>query len=332
MNFAGVNWVGLHLKSQLWGIKMQWHEHSINEIKDILEKMDITDSIINELALDPRKGVQKLSASYKKIQQRLEEKKVQWKLLNKKEKVLRESGYNFIAGLDEAGRGPLAGPVVAAAVILDPESKVIGLNDSKKLSAKEREELFVEIKEKALAVGTGIIGNNVIDQLNILQATFKAMRTAVGKLKIKPGYLLVDGNRQIPDIKIKQESVIDGDSRVNAIAAASIIAKVSRDRIMDEYHLRYPAYGFIRNKGYGTKEHIAALKENGPLEIHRFSFSIVNEYAFKQFQQIMKETADIVKLQKLGNRIKQEGLFNSEQLAYLRKLYREKYERLNTAT
>lgn len=311
---------------------MQWHKHTISEIKSILEKIALTDNIIEELALDPRKGVQKLSVRYRKIQQRLKEKKEQWKMLNKKEESLRESGYNFVAGIDEAGRGPLAGPVAAAAVILDPESKIIGLNDSKKLSAKEREELFVEIKEKALAVSIGIIENNVIDKLNILQATFKAMRTAIDKLEIKPDYLLVDGNRQLPDIKIKQETVIDGDSRVNAIAAASIIAKVSRDRIMDKYHLIYPAYGFIRNKGYGTEEHIAALKENGPLEIHRFSFSIVNEYAFKQFQQIMKETADIEKLQKLGNRIKQEGLFNLEQLAYLRKLYREKYESFNTGT
>ncbi|AZO95587.1 ribonuclease HII [Halocella sp. SP3-1] len=311
---------------------MQWHKHTISEIKSILEKIALTDNIIEELALDPRKGVQKLFVRYRKMQQRLKEKKEQWKLLNEKEESLRESGYNFIAGVDEAGRGPLAGPVAAAAVILDPESKIIGLNDSKKLSAKEREELFVEIKEKALAVSIGIIENNVIDKLNILQATFKAMRTAIDKLDIKPDYLLIDGNRQLPDIKIKQETVIDGDSRVNAIAAASIIAKVSRDRIMDEYHLIYPAYGFIRNKGYGTEEHIAALKENGPLEIHRFSFSIVNEYAFKQFQQTMEEAVDIAELRELGDRIKQEGLFNLEQLAYLRKLYREKYERLNTAT
>lgn len=310
---------------------MQWNKHSISEIKDILEKINVTDNIIVELALDSRKGVQKLAVSYRKKQQRINEKKEQWKLLNKKEKDLRESGRNFIAGIDEAGRGPLAGPVAAAAVILDPDRKIIGLDDSKKLSEKQREELYVEIKEKALAVGIGVIDNNVIDELNILQATFKAMRTAVDSLGVRPDYLLVDGNRQIPAIKIKQETVVDGDSRVNAIAAASIIAKVSRDRIMDEYHLRYPAYGFIRNKGYGTEEHITALKENGPLKIHRFSFAIVNKYAYKQFQQIMEDAVDIAELRELADRIKQEGLFNSEQLAYLRKLYREKYESFNTA-
>jgi ribonuclease HII len=195
------------------------------------------------------------------------------------EEKLKYEGFQLIAGLDEAGRGPLAGPVVASAVLLNPEQKIIGLDDSKKMSAKKREKLFTEIGNKAIAVGTGIVESDTIDKINILQASFLAMKKALHGLDFIPDYLLVDGNRKIPDIDYRQKTIIDGDGKANCIAAASIIAKVTRDRIIDKYDEAYPEYGFVSNKGYGTEEHIKALKENGPTPIHRYSYSVVDRYS-----------------------------------------------------
>ena len=186
----------------------------------------------------------------------------------------------FIAGIDEAGRGPLAGPVVAACCILPKDAVILYLNDSKKVTALRREALLPEIKEKAIAYGIGIVDEKRIDEINILQADYEAMRIAVQKtsamlqakgLADAPGLLLNDAVT-IPGVEIPQESIIKGDAKSVSIAAASILAKVTRDHLMEEYDTLYPEYGFARNKGYGTKEHIEALKRLGPCPIHRRSF------------------------------------------------------------
>ncbi|MBR3263217.1 MAG: ribonuclease HII [Lachnospiraceae bacterium] len=180
----------------------------------------------------------------------------------------------LICGVDEAGRGPFAGPVVAGAVILsldDPEREILYLNDSKKLSEKKREPLYEEIMEKAVSVGVGIVEREVIDEINILQATFLAMQKAIAALDPQPDYILADAVT-IPKIAIPQEGIVKGDAKSVSIAAGSIIAKVTRDRIMYEYDKLYPEYGFASHKGYGTKAHIEAIKEYGMLDIHRRSF------------------------------------------------------------
>ena len=181
------------------------------------------------------------------------------------------SDLAYVAGIDEAGRGPLAGPVVAAAVILPKDIFLPFLNDSKKVTEKRRDILFDEIKQNAIAYGIGIASNTLIDEINILQATYEAMREAVNALEKTPDVLLVDAVH-IPDINIKQVGIVKGDAKSVNIAAASILAKVTRDRLMAEYDKIYPEYGFASNKGYGTATHIAALKEIGPCAIHRKSF------------------------------------------------------------
>lgn len=177
----------------------------------------------------------------------------------------------LVCGIDEAGRGPLAGPVVAGAVILPRDCEILFLNDSKKLTEKRREALFDEIKEKALSWAVGIIGPDRIDEINILQATYEAMREAVGKLSAVPEILLNDAVT-IPELPMKQVPIIKGDAKSVSIAAASIIAKVTRDHMMVEYDKLFPEYGFARHKGYGTAAHIEALKQLGPCPIHRRSF------------------------------------------------------------
>ena len=183
----------------------------------------------------------------------------------------RYRGCGLICGIDEAGRGPLAGPVVAGAVILPHDCRILYLNDSKKLTARRRELLYDEIMEKALAVGTGVVSHIRIDEINILQATYEAMRQAVGKLGIVPDVLLNDAVT-IPGVELKQVPIIKGDAKSVSIAAASVIAKVTRDRMMVEMDRKYPGYGFASNKGYGSAAHIAAIREMGPCEIHRRTF------------------------------------------------------------
>ena len=198
---------------------------------------------------------------------------------SKKSWVLEQSPLNFdvpglMAGVDEAGRGPLAGPVVAAAVILDDLHPIAGLNDSKKLTAKRREKLFDEIKAKALCFSIAQASVQEIDEINILQATMLAMKRAVEGLRLKPVKVLVDGNR-LPTIDIRAEAIVQGDALVPAISAASILAKVHRDRLCEEMHLRYPQYGFDQHKGYGTALHLAALQAHGPADCHRLTFAPV---------------------------------------------------------
>lgn len=187
------------------------------------------------------------------------------------ENRLYEKGYSYICGVDEAGRGPLCGPVVAAAVILKKDSIIEGVNDSKKLSEKKREKLYDEIMQKAVAVGIGISNVEVIEKVNILNATKQAMVQAINNLKIDADYALIDGNQAI-DINIPFETVVSGDAKSESIAAASIIAKVTRDRMLVEYDKKYPEYGFAKHKGYGTKAHIEAIQKFGITPIHRPSF------------------------------------------------------------
>ncbi len=187
------------------------------------------------------------------------------------ESSLRAEGYDRICGVDEAGRGPLAGPVCAAAVILPPDVELPGLNDSKKLSEKKRELLFPMIQEQAVAWSVAFASVEEIEELNILRATFLAMNRAIAGLNVKPDLALIDGN-QNREIAMPSRTVVHGDARCACIAAASILAKVSRDRLMKELAVRYPQYGFEKHKGYGTKAHYAALREYGPCPIHRRSF------------------------------------------------------------
>ncbi len=188
-----------------------------------------------------------------------------------RENELRVSGIEYIAGVDEAGRGPLAGPVFAAAVILPQNEMIEGLNDSKKLSEKRREELFDIIRERAAAYSVFSVDERRIDEINILNATMEAMSGAVSGLKIQPGYVLIDGNK-CPKIGIPCEYMIKGDAKSASIAAASILAKVSRDRFIKEIAEKYPEYGFEKHKGYGTKAHTDAILKYGPCEIHRRTF------------------------------------------------------------
>lgn len=187
------------------------------------------------------------------------------------EKSLKEEGYKYICGVDEAGRGPLAGPVYTAAVILDPENPIAGLNDSKKLTEKKRDLLFDEIKEKALAYSIDFADEKEIDEKNILAATMASMKRAVEKLHIPADYALIDGNKA-PDLSIDCEPVIKGDALCQSVSAASILAKVSRDRFMMELHEKYPQYNFKKHKGYPTKDHYIAILKNGVSPCHRMTF------------------------------------------------------------
>ena len=246
-------------------------EKKIGVIKAELEAVTIADlqDFIDTYKSDERGGVQKLVETAKKRQEKYLAELARTENLKKYEKAY--DNYLYIAGIDEVGRGPLAGPVVAGAVILPKDCDILYINDSKKLSAAKREELYEEIMEKAVATGLGLVGPERIDEINILQATYEAMRQAVSKLSPQPDLLLNDAVT-IPGLSMKQVPIIKGDAKSISIGAASIIAKVTRDRLMEEYDHMFPEYGFASNKGYGSAEHIAAIKEYGPTPIHRRSF------------------------------------------------------------
>lgn len=218
---------------------------------------------------DERAGVVKLLEQCKKKQKALEKEIARTEAMKVFEYKYADCG--LLCGIDEAGRGPLAGPVVAGAVILPRDEQILYLNDSKQLTAKKREELYDVIMEKAVAVGVGVVGPERIDEINILQATYEAMRQAISQLNPQPQMLLNDAVT-IPKVNFPQVAIIKGDAKSISIAAASIIAKVTRDRMMLEYAKQYPGYDFASNKGYGAAAHIAALQKIGPCPIHRATF------------------------------------------------------------
>ena len=244
---------------------------SIAEIKKEFEHAAESewDALCGLYASDERRGVQNLIAGCRKKQAALDRERERLYAMKAYERKYEQ--YTYICGIDEAGRGPLAGPVVAGAVILPRDCEILYLNDSKKLSAGRREELYDEIMEKAVSVGVGMASPARIDEINILQATYEAMRQAVDSLSTEPELLLNDAVT-IPEMTIPQVPIIKGDAKSVSIAAASIIAKVTRDRLMIQYDDILPGYGFAQNKGYGSKEHIEALKSLGPTPIHRRSF------------------------------------------------------------
>ncbi len=246
---------------------------TIQQIKKELSEQPMENLMlaIQEYQDDTREGVKKLRLQFEKNVSAYEKELQRIEALSVYEKKYREKGYQFIGGIDEAGRGPLAGPVVAAAVILPVDCDILYLDDSKKLSEKKRNQLFAEINEKAVAVSVGIVDHDEIDRINILQATYVAMQEAVKGLPIKPDCLLVDAVT-IPKINIIQEPIIKGDAKSISIAAASIIAKVTRDEIMLQYDQEYPGYGFAEHKGYGTQKHIHEILNYGLCKIHRRTF------------------------------------------------------------
>ncbi|MCI9336010.1 MAG: ribonuclease HII [Lachnospiraceae bacterium] len=244
---------------------------STSEIKKILQAATIEElpEFVKEYARDERAGVKKLVETASKRMALLEKEKKRIEALRVYEEQYKD--YSYICGIDEVGRGPLAGPVVAGAVILPKDCRILYINDSKQLSEKKREELYEIIKEQALSCAVGYATPQRIDEINILQATYEAMRHAIDNLACKPDILLNDAVT-IPKVSIMQVPIVKGDAKSISIGAASIIAKVTRDRLMREYDQLYPAYDFAGNKGYGSAGHIEALKRYGPTPIHRKSF------------------------------------------------------------
>ncbi len=243
----------------------------IEEIRSVLEQagMEELEQAMEPFVLDRRKTVQKLLESFRRKKRNYEEEKIRTERMKRYEKQYEQ--YAWICGVDEAGRGPLAGPVVAAAVILPKDCSLLQINDSKQVPEKKREELYDRIRETALSVGVGIVGPERIDEINILQATYQAMRDAVSQLDPVPSLLLNDAV-SIPELAIPQVPIIKGDAKSISIAAASIIAKVTRDRMMREYDRMYPEYGFAAHKGYGSAAHMEAIRTHGACPIHRKTF------------------------------------------------------------
>ncbi|SFS52050.1 ribonuclease HII [Marininema halotolerans] len=247
---------------------------TIRQIECRLQNEEVDPNWVKELLLDPRVGVQSRAKAYLRRLERLRKEQERMNNLWKFERTYWQNGYPMIAGLDEAGRGPLAGPVTAAAVILPENFDVSGLDDSKKLSAEARQRLRHRIEQEAIAVGVGMVDASTIDEINILQATYLAMRQALQSLAVQPNFLLIDAI-ELPEPSIPQKGIIKGDALSHSIAAASIIAKTVRDEWMMKAAENFPGYGFDRHMGYGTAEHLGALDELGPCDIHRRSFGPV---------------------------------------------------------
>lgn len=249
---------------------------SIQAVKELLKEItDEQDVRLLPLKSDERKGVKLALKQWQKQQEKAAALVARYHEMSVFENEKKAMGFQAIAGIDEVGRGPLAGPVVAAAVILNDDHQIIGLNDSKQLSASKREELVKEIKKHAKAIGIGEASAEEIDQLNIYQATKVAMQRALDQLPLKPDCLLIDA--MVLDNGLPQEKIIKGDARSVSIAAASIIAKVYRDKLMADYGSEHPAYGFEQNAGYGTKQHLMAIDKFGVLSLHRKTFAPIRK-------------------------------------------------------
>lgn len=247
---------------------------TIKEIKERLATIDDLDHpLFEELILDGRAGVQAAISKRKRELQKQVDEDLRLEKMLAYEKELYAQGIDLIAGVDEVGRGPLAGPVVAAAVILPKACKILGLNDSKKIPKSKHKEIYEAVLQNAIAIGIGIKDNQVIDQVNIYEATKLAMMEAIGQLEPQPQHLLIDAMKL--DLPIPQTSIIKGDANSLSIAAASIVAKVTRDQMMEEFDCEYPGYDFAQNAGYGTANHLAGLHKLGVTPIHRRSFEPV---------------------------------------------------------
>ncbi|NLB77747.1 MAG: ribonuclease HII [Clostridiaceae bacterium] len=245
-------------------------------LKSLKEKADTMEAVdafnwLTSLSEEYGDSVKKLADKYYKRMELIKKEENRLLAMSSMEFEAYEKGYSFIGGIDEAGRGPLAGPVVAACVILPPSVLLHKLNDSKKVSAAVRDELYIQIKDKAISYGIGIVENKIIDDINIYEATKKAMELAVNCMKTRPDFLIIDAVRL--KIDIPQRSVPKADQNSVSVAAASILAKVTRDRMMEKLDGFYPGYGFAKHKGYGTAAHIAAIREKGLCPIHRISFT-----------------------------------------------------------
>lgn len=253
---------------------------TIKEVTALLAQVDSLDSPVwADLAQDERAGVQ---AAIKKRRKELEKEAAEDARLEAMlcyERALYENGVEFIAGIDEVGRGPLAGPVVAAAVILPKGCKILHLNDSKKIPKAKHQAIYEEVMERAVAVGIGVMDNHIIDQVNIYEATKLAMLESLGKLDQQPQHLLIDA--MTLDTTIQQTSIIKGDANSLSIAAASIVAKVTRDQMMADYDRQFPGYGFAQNAGYGTAEHLQGLAKHGVTPIHRRTFEPIKSMILK---------------------------------------------------
>ncbi len=244
---------------------------TIKEVKERLAMIDELDHpLFEELILDGRAGVQAAISKRKRELQKQVDEDLRLEKMLAYEKELYAQGIDLIAGVDEVGRGPLAGPVVAAAVILPKACKILGLNDSKKIPKSKHKEIYEAVLQNAIAIGIGIKDNQVIDQVNIYEATKLAMMEAIGQLEPQPQHLLIDAMKL--DLPIPQTSIIKGDANSLSIAAASIVAKVTRDQMMEEFDKEYPGYDFAQNAGYGTAKHLAGLDKLGVTPIHRRSF------------------------------------------------------------
>ena len=252
-------------------------KYTISGIKEILSSIhSIEDPMFQQLSLDMRKGVQTALKSCQKRIEKEQKRAEHFIEMQYYERLAYQEGASFIAGVDEVGRGPLAGPVVAAAVILPKNIEDLGFDDSKKLSASKREEIYRLIQEKAIAIGIGIVDADIIDQVNIYQASRLAMQQAVSELKIQPAYLLIDATKI--DVNTPQIGIIKGDAKSISIAAASIVAKQVRDQMMQEFDELYPGYDFSNNAGYGTPKHLEGLKSKGICPIHRKTFAPIKDF------------------------------------------------------
>lgn len=252
-------------------------KYTISQIKEILSSIhSMEDPMFQQLSLDMRKGVQTALKSCQKRIEKEQKRAEHFIEMQYYESLAYKEGASFIAGVDEVGRGPLAGPVVAAAVILPKNIEDLGFDDSKKLSASKREEIYRLIQEKAIAIGIGIVDADIIDQVNIYQASRLAMQQAVSELKIQSDYLLIDAMKI--DVNTPQIGIIKGDAKSISIAAASIVAKQVRDQMMQEFDELYPGYDFSNNAGYGTPKHLEGLKTHGICPIHRKTFAPIKDF------------------------------------------------------
>jgi ribonuclease HII len=308
---------------------------TVQQARDLLSAGPPDEALLCAMEADPRKGVKALARSTRKQLRKAQAERARLEKLLALEQSLRRKGYRQVAGVDEAGRGPLAGPVMAAAVILPEEVCLPGLDDSKALTARRREALYEEIRDRATAYAVAEATVEEIDALNILQATYLAMRRALSGLSVTPDHVLVDGNG-LPESGLRESSVVDGDARSACIAAASILAKVTRDRRMAELDRTYPGYGFSRHKGYGSPDHLAALRRHGPSPVHRTSFEGVGGSARiasedgKAFAEGIRQARDLPALEAIGKSIGLAGAdLAAAELEALRECYRERRTRLS---